>query len=88
MIFVPIGVANKKDFMPMLEADDFTDEKYEGIQLREDDRNGVVLIMKSKSPSPMKWKVVYGYSSVFFKSLEEAVAFCRERGMKLLKGEE
>ena len=86
MKYVPIGIAPKKDFLDAMNAADFSDEHYDGIQLRQGDRNKAVLIMHSKTSAPMEWKVVYGFSSVFFDTLDDAVAFCEEHGMKLLKG--
>lgn len=86
MKYVPIGIAPEKDFLDAMNAADFSDEHFEGVQLRQKDRDKAVLIMHSKTSAPMEWKVVYGFSSVFFDTLDDAVAFCEEHGMKLLKG--
>ncbi len=88
MIFVPIGIISKDGFQPRLKVADFSDDRYDGVQLRKSESNKIVIIMKSKQPTPMEWKVVYGNSEVFFKTLEDAVEFCKERGMKLVEGEE
>ena len=44
-----------------------------------------VVIMRSKETDPLRWKVVYGFSRVFFRSLAEAVEFCNSRGFRLVK---
>ena len=41
--------------------------------------------MRSKETDPLRWKVVYGFSRVFFRSLAEAVEFCNSRGFRLVK---
>ena len=87
MKFIPIGIASEKEFRKTMNAADFSDEHYEGVQLREDKKDRAVLIMRNRKESPMEWKIVYGFSSVFFDSLEEAVDYCEKHGMKLLKGE-
>ena len=87
MKYVPIGIASKEQFLEVIDATDFSDEKYEGIQMRTGVNDKAVIIMRSRSASPMEWKVVYGFSSVFFNTLEDAVAFCEEHGMRKLEGE-
>jgi len=86
MRFIPIGITSGADLGKILNVSDYSDEKYDAVQLREGNRNNLVLIMHSKKTSPMEWKVAYGSSTIFFNTLEEAVAFCDERGMKLMKG--
>ena len=87
MKFIPIGIADGADFRKAMNAADFSDKHFDGVELRRNAKNDVVLIMHSKKSAPMEWKVVYGFSSVFFDSLEEAVDYCEKHGMKLLKGE-
>ncbi len=84
--FIPIGmvVRNTADLLKMMRADDFSDDKYEGVQLRSGKYDDIVMIMHSNKPSPRPWRVSYGFSTVFFNTLEEAVAFCEEHGMKLI----
>ena len=86
MRFIPIGVSSGANLGEILNVADFSDERYDAVQLRENQRRGLVLIMHSKKTSPMEWKVAYGSSTIFFSTLDEAVAFCDSRGMKLMKG--
>ena len=44
-----------------------------------------MIIMESKRTDPLRWKVVYGFSQVFFRSFAEAVEFCNSRGFQLVK---
>ena len=82
MRFIPIGIASEKDFRKFLNADNFTDEKFECVQLRTDKDDNTVMIMHCKAPSPFEWRVKYRYTTVCFDSLKEAIAFCEEHGMK------
>ena len=43
-----------------------------------------VVIQRSNETAPLRWKVVFGYSQVFFRTLAEAVKFCNSRGFQLL----
>ena len=87
MRFIPIGIANNDHMEAFLDPSDYSDGHYDSIRLRKAPNNNVVLIMRSKGTSPMDWKVVYGFSSVFFKTFEEAAEFCNDRRMTLVKGE-
>jgi len=86
MNFIPIGIIPNADAMPVLKASDFSDKNYDGVQLRKGQKDSIVLIMHSRKTSPMEWKVVYGFSQVFFHSFEEAVAYCERCGMKPADG--
>ena len=85
MRFIPIGITTEEKFKPMMNASNYSDDKYEGVELRNSKQNKMVLIMHSKKPSPMGWKVVYGFSTVFFNSFSEAVAFCENHGMEMMR---
>lgn len=86
MRFIPIGIADGFEAGNFMKATDFSNEMYDGVQLRISPSVGRVLIMHSKKGSPMPWKVVYGMSSVFFRTFEDAVEFCNDRGMQLAEG--
>ena len=85
MRFIPIGIADSKDMEAFLNPSDFSDRQYDGIQIRKSPQNNLVLIMRSKETSPLNWKVVYGFSSVFFHTFKEATDFCIRHGMRLVK---
>ena len=84
----PIGLYDEDGNGPYcMDPSDFSDRSYDGIQLRKA-RNGMpVIIMQSKRTAPLMWKVVYGFSEVYFRSFAEAVEFCNSRGMEIMKGE-
>ena len=86
MKFIPIGIADSKCMDAFLNPSDYSDRYYDGIQIRKTPKNSLVLIMRSKETAPMDWKVVYGFSSVFFHTFEEAAEFCSRRGMTPVKG--
>ena len=85
MRFVPIGVTRDTDATAYMRPEDFSNKRYDGVQLRADRQENPVVIMRSKETDPLRWKVVYGYSQVFFRSLAEAVEFCNSRGFRLVK---
>ena len=77
---IPIGVASYDDFLSVMNADDFSNKNYDGIQLRRGRNNGMVLIMHSKKKTPFEWMVAYGYSTVMFPTLDAAIKFCQAHG--------
>ena len=84
MKFIPIGIVDDANIrMPYAKASDYSDKHYDGIQLRRTVKNDPVIIMKSKRDDPLRWKVMFGFSQVFFRTFAEAVEFCNSRGMKL-----
>ena len=85
MKLTPIGVSSDVDARRLMRAEDFSDRRYDGIQLRTDRKKNPVVIMHSKGTDPLRWKVVYGFSQVFFRSFAEAVEFCNSRGFQLVK---
>jgi len=85
MRFIPIGIADSRCMDGFLNPSDYSDRNYDGVQIRKSQNDNLVLIMRSKQTAPMDWKVVYGFSSVFFHTFEEAADFCSKRGMKAVK---
>lgn len=86
MKLIPIGIYMNDDTKaPHLKASDYSTDKYDGKELRIDKHKNPVVIMHSKRTTPLTWKVVYGYSEVFFRSFADAVAFCNTRGFRLMK---
>ena len=86
MKFRPIGIVSEKGKLPYgMKATDYSNWLYDGIQLRCTEKGLPVIIMKCKRNDPLPWKVVYGFSSVFFKDFESAAAFCNSRGMEIMK---
>ena len=81
----PLGVSRDSDGISYMSPKDFSNDRYDGVQLRSDGRKNPVVIMHSKQTDPLRWKVVYGFSQVFFRSLAEAVEFCNSRGFQLVK---
>ena len=84
---IPIGIAGKMRPEDFMRPSDFSDRQFDGIQLRKAVNGETVLIMRSRKPMPLNWKVVFGYSSVFFATFEEAECFCRKHGMSFVSGE-
>lgn len=86
MKFRPIGIAPGAGKMPYTsKASDYSDKLYDGVQLRKTVKGDPVVIMHCKRDDPMRWKVVYGFSTVFFESFQAAVDFCNSRGMEIMK---
>jgi hypothetical protein len=85
MRLVPIGISRESDGISYLRPEDFSNGRYDGVQLRSDGKKNPVVIMHSKQTDPLRWKVVYGFSQVFFRSFAEAVEFCNSRGFQLVK---
>ena len=82
----PIGIYTK-DNKPRvtMRASDYSDKLYDGVQLRKAQNGDPVIIMHCKRDDPMRWKVVYGFSTIFFKDFASAVDFCNSRGMEIIK---
>lgn len=70
---------------PCVRASDYGDKLYDGVQLRKTEKGDPVIIMHCKRDDPLRWKVIYGFSTVFFRSFAEAVEFCNSRGMEIIK---
>ncbi len=86
MKHIPIGIwSDAGKLPPRLRATDFSTDRFEGVELRTDRRCSPVVIMKSRQTDPLNWKVVYGFSTVFFRSFAEAVEFCNSRGFQMVK---
>ncbi len=82
----PIGmIGSNNSYYKYCKASDFSNDTFEGVRLFEGQNNTPVIIMKSKTTAPLMWKVMYGFSQIFFRSFEEAIAFCESRGMKMIK---
>ena len=82
----PIGIYKNADArMPGMRAKDYSTDSYDAVELRTDRRKNPVVIMHSKRTAPLTWKVVYGFSEIFFRSFAEAVAFCNTHGFEMVK---
>ena len=82
----PIGICDEKGEKPFgMKASDFSNKLYDGIQVRKTESGIPVIIMRSKRDDPLRWKVCYGFSQVFFESFQAAVEFCNSRGMEIMK---
>lgn len=86
MKFIPMGICGDADTAySHMSAKAFSDSLYDGVELRTDRKSNPVIIMHCKRTAPLTWKVVYGFSEVFFRTFAEAVEFCNTRGFKLMK---
>lgn len=85
MKFRPVGIAPGMGHMPHNKASDYSDKLYDGVQLRKTEKGDPVVIMHCKRDDPMRWKVIYGFSTIFFRTFAEAVEFCNSRGMEVVK---
>lgn len=89
MKLIPIGLCDEDGSArnSHLKAEHFSNDLYEGIQLRQSKKGTPVIISKSKRDDPLKWRVAYGFSQVYFRTFDEAVEFCNSRGMEIMKGQ-
>ena len=86
MKFKPIGIFKDADTrMPRPKVSDYSSDAYDAVELRSDRKENPVIIMHSKRTAPLTWKVVYGFSTIFFRSFAEAVEFCNSHGFELVK---
>ena len=87
MKFRPVGMysEDKKTSGTYMRAADFSNDLYDGVELRRTAKGLPVIIMHCKRDDPMRWKVVYGFSTVFFNTFADAVEFCNSRGMEIMK---
>ena len=86
MKFIPMGIYRDSDTRTLhMKASDYSTAAYDAVELRSGQKQDPVIIMRSKRTAPLMWKVVYGFSEVFFRSFAEAVEFCNSRGFQLVK---
>ena len=86
MRFRPLGICKDADSKALrVRASDYSNEFYAGVEIRSDKNRDPVIIMRSKRDNSLPWKVVYGFSQIFFRSFADAVEFCNSRGFKLMK---
>ena len=86
MKFWPFGILRDAGHKATpVKASDFSDKLYDGVEVRSDRKQNPVIIMRCKRTDPLSWKVVYGFSQVYFRSFAEAVEFCNTRGFRLMK---
>ena len=82
----PVGIVRENGRMPCtMKASDFSDKLYDGVQLRQAKNGDPVIIMHCRRDDPLRWKVIYGFSTIFFKDFASAVEFCNSRGMEVVK---
>lgn len=82
----PIGIVPETATpFSAMSPSDFSDKNYTGVQLRADANESPVIIMKSRKPAPLNWKVVYGFTQVYFETFKDAVSFCESRNLRLMK---
>lgn len=83
---IPYGIAGDDGTaLSHVRLRDLSSGIYDAVELRSDGRQRPVIIMHTNRPDPMTWKVVYGFSSIFFRSFAEAVEFCNSRGFQIVK---
>ena len=87
MKFRPVGIysEDKTKSGGYMRATDFSNDRYDGVELRRTQKGLSVVIMHCKRDDPMRWMVQYGFSSVFFNTFADAVEFCNSRGMEIMK---
>jgi hypothetical protein len=86
MKLIPVGIYAKDGEVPLyVDANSFSDDNYAGVEMRKDTKGTPVLVMRSKKTAPLMWKVVYGFSQMYFRTFADAIEFCNSRGMKLIK---
>lgn len=85
MNMIPVGIAGDDRYHFSANAADYSNSHFDGIQVRKTEKGKPAIIMHSKTPAPMMWKVCYAFSEIFFHSKEEAEAFCDSHGMTVLK---
>ena len=54
MRLVPIGISRESDGVPYMRPEDFSNARYDGVQLRSDGKKNPVVIMHSKQTDPIR----------------------------------
>ena len=86
MKLIPVGIYDANGDSPIyVDAASFSDKNFDGVEVRKAPGGMPVIIMRSKKTAPLMWRVIYGFSQIYFRSFAEAVDFCNRRGMKLMK---
>ena len=79
-----IGIAGDIPLESM-EADDFTDDKYTGKILLRHPCGQPAVLMQSKEIVPCPWRLVYGATTLYFKTRKEALGYCHEHYYSYVK---
>ncbi len=79
------GMADSSIPTEMLAAEDFGDEKADGMIMCRASNGTPVLVRRSIALTPMPWSVHMGLSSVYFNAYDDTIAYCRMRGYKPVK---
>ena len=88
MNFIPYGIYTGKGMPPEFNPSNYSDKFYDGVRGGYDRKNNPVVIMHCKRDDPYRWKVVYGFSTVFFENFKEAMDFCNSHEMRMFKENE
>lgn len=89
MKFRPIGIYTPGNQAPVnMRASDYSNDQYDGVSCGRDRKSRPVVIMYSKKEAPLRWMVVYGFSTVFFETFKDAIDFCRSRDVEILTEDE
>ena len=81
-----IGVADDSTATGFMHPSDFSNDRYDGIGLYKRRNGKPVVLFRSKSKKPRHWQILDGSMDFHFLSYDDAVAFCRKRGYKLVEG--
>lgn len=86
MRFRPYGMMTGKGIKrPPVHPQEYSAARFEGIRCGYDLHKNPVIIMRSKGTGTLGWKVEYGLSRIFFRTLAEAVEFCNSRGFQMVR---
>ncbi len=70
----------------MVKAEDFGDDKNDGMVVYATAEGAPVLLRRSIAPTPMPWCVCKGVSTVFFATYKDATNYCKQRGYSPVYG--
>ena len=86
MRFRPYGMMTGDGIKrPPVHPQDYSDARFKGIRCGYDWHTKPVIIMRSRGTASLRWRVVFGHSQVFFRSLAEAVDFCNSQGFRMVR---
>lgn len=68
------------DLINTCKASDFNTKHYEGIHIFNRINGKPVIVMRSKRYDPCNWCIVTGFNSIYFRTYNEAISYCKSRG--------
>lgn len=83
--FRPIGIVDAKLTTGFVDLADFSDDKYDAVEMYADRSDRPFVVCTSKSCDPARYRVIYGSNVCFFTSYKDVIDFCNKHDCRRVK---